>query len=652
MLTILLDWIYVSLLCCGTGFLCLRAAVFVAGSDSGGVPMSLLPFLGLAGISALTALISIFAPISWQWNILFIALVVTGLWSDRKELFERLRKARGSIRQGWVIIAVFALGAAFILLKSASVVHLYGTTDEVFHSDTGYYHAPSIRWIEEYGIVPGLGNLLPPLAIDYLWFQPCALFGFRDFLPQRLHALTGLITLWALAFSIGGVWGLFNSGGWNRIRVSDLYRTLLLLPLSEVANYIVSDSGDEPAAIMILISIGASLILLDNNNNGENAPDFQPAAHPPEAVGTTLFLICFAVGIKLSALPLLILGGLLVLPWLRSGNYGFPIFSALIVLLVLGPKIARSVFLSGYALYPLPGLDLFHVDWKMPAQVLVSEKAYVASMARIRFVEPGRLLSGGMAAWFGPWLKNFLVTPSGVGAICAAGSMILAGVFRRDFLVVLLRRFWQVHITVCAGVVYWFVMAPDVRFGYGFLAAGEILCLSTAIVAFCQRHGMVVADAVLWRIKQPVLPIAILFVFVLINAFSIPHKHPGDFFGRGVVFSSYYWKFLGKVIRGRESARFLIFQDPYPSVAMRLFQLGDLKLWRVAKGMRCWDASLPSTPFLHTRIEQRGKDLASGFRPCIGPVGDFSGARLAEEYQEALARQKKEPIGSLPSKNP
>ena len=43
------------------------------------------------------------------------------------------------------------------------------------HVDTGLYHAQAIRWIEEYGVVCGLGNLHSRFAYNSAAFALCAL---------------------------------------------------------------------------------------------------------------------------------------------------------------------------------------------------------------------------------------------------------------------------------------------------------------------------------------------------------------------------------------------------------------------------------------------------------------------------------------------
>lgn len=63
------------------------------------------------------------------------------------------------------------------------------------HYDTDLYHAQSIRWIEEYGIAPGLGNLHHRLAYNSAFFSLQALFSWRFILGRSLHCVNGFLFL-------------------------------------------------------------------------------------------------------------------------------------------------------------------------------------------------------------------------------------------------------------------------------------------------------------------------------------------------------------------------------------------------------------------------------------------------------------------------
>ena len=640
-------WIYVSLLCGGAGWVAVRCVIHFSRPSGSlcGLSLSMFPFIGLAIISAATAIISLLAPISWLWNLLFVVMLIAGIFIFRSDFKVALLQTGRQIGKHWPAVIFICGCGTVLLLKSACVVDSWGSGESVFHSDTGYYHAQSIRWIEEYGVVPGLGNLLSPLAIDYLWFQPCALFSFSAFLPQRLHAMGGLLVLWAMAYAVGGIKRII-AGNVTAFRFSDLYRGLLIIPLFEIGNYVVSDSGDDPAAVMVLVSIGVTLRFLETSRGAASLNSINDRWQKGVSIllYSSVLLLLFTIGIKLSTLPLLLLVALLVMPLIKQKEWWRAVGVFLICGFVLVPKLIRSVILSGYLLYPLAALDLFKFDWKMPPAVLIAEKAAVASMARIRFAKPGVALNGGMEVWFYPWLLKFIQAPV-VMALAVSLLIFSVGIFLfRKSVFRQLMLFWEIYLTVALGLIYWFVMAPDVRFGFGFLAVTALLLCVPVISTLMERMRQICPDRTVTKAFLVIL--AVLFLTGML--FSTPRPMPGDSFGRGVVFSQYYPLRLKSMVSGKDPARFLIYQDPYPLPEMLRLRLGNLEINRPKRGMHCWDASLPATPYLYNRIEMRGDSLKQGFRTCAGPIDGFSGFRLVEEWKEAQEKLKESGIKKAP----
>ena len=72
-------------------------------------------------------------------------------------------------------------------------VFAYGASTGIIHYDTGLYHAQSIRWIEEYGVVPGLGNLHTRLAYNSASFCLSALYSFAFLGGQSYHCVAGFL---------------------------------------------------------------------------------------------------------------------------------------------------------------------------------------------------------------------------------------------------------------------------------------------------------------------------------------------------------------------------------------------------------------------------------------------------------------------------
>ena len=69
------------------------------------------------------------------------------------------------------------------------------------HYDSDLYHAQSIRWLEEYGIVKGLGNIHVRFAYNSSFFALSALYSMKFLLKQSLHTVNGFIAL-LLSFEV------------------------------------------------------------------------------------------------------------------------------------------------------------------------------------------------------------------------------------------------------------------------------------------------------------------------------------------------------------------------------------------------------------------------------------------------------------------
>jgi hypothetical protein len=631
MLTIAAAWLYMSAVCFAFGWATIGfPASTIRGTRA--VPWSVLPLVGLAEISVLTAYLSLVMPIGVAANLIVLSVAI-GLVCLRGGLIEDWRCVLGGSNfRTFGYLAVTLLVFLVFVIKSAVAVD--GTLTEVFHSDTAYYHAPSIRWISEYGVVPGLGNLLSPLAVDYLWFQPAALFGFSFLLPHRLHALMGFTAFWAFCFALGGLkeWLSGNAGP----TPSNLFRALSLVPLLEIGNYIVSDSGDEPAAVFVLVAVALGCRYIEWRH--------EPASSRALFLAV-LILVSFAVGLKWSALPLAVLALSFTLHRVRAVGWAPLATAAGIGALILAPKLIRSVVLSGYLVYPFPALDWFGVDWKMPAEVVAAEKAYVESMARIRFDQPGQRLEGGFSDWFSDWVIRFVSTPVACLLIASAVLALLALLLRPAPVVGFMRRYGELFAAILLALAYWFVTAPHVRFAYGFLAAASILFLTGFVFSWrapqaaTTNHSASVASA-----GEPANPrnagigVGLAFVFAAALLFSTPRPFPGDALATGITFTDFYPHRIDRMRRGKVSRSPFTFQDAYPEVPIQLFRLGDLALYRPLTGQHCWDAPLPCTPYVYRRIAQRGTSLADGFHVVPGPVGDFDGSRLAEEWRQQQAR--------------
>lgn len=88
------------------------------------------------------------------------------------------------------------IGALIVLIM------VIWTAQDPMHYDTGLYHAQAIHWIEDYGVVPGLGNLHNRLAYNSAFMPFQALYSLKWHFGRSLHSLNGFLCCFFLIYAI------------------------------------------------------------------------------------------------------------------------------------------------------------------------------------------------------------------------------------------------------------------------------------------------------------------------------------------------------------------------------------------------------------------------------------------------------------------
>ena len=172
MISVILIWLYIMLTCYIIGFAAVKA---MAGSADfkAGREISYL-YAGIGAVTVYAQIFSIFWKVGLVANLVLLFVCILCLICFRKQYAKQLQTLRLTITPGRIL----PLAALFLLFA-------YGSSMGVIHYDTSLYHAQSIRWIEEYGIVPGLGNLHSRLAYNSASFCLSALYSMAVFSLRR-----------------------------------------------------------------------------------------------------------------------------------------------------------------------------------------------------------------------------------------------------------------------------------------------------------------------------------------------------------------------------------------------------------------------------------------------------------------------------------
>ncbi len=138
----------------------------------------------------------------------------------------------------------------------------------------------------------------------------------------------------------------------------------------------------------------------------------------------------------------------------------------------------RNFLLSGCLFFPLEATCL-PVPWRISPEEINSNVYWIKSWARAPGLQPEVVLNSNR--WFLPWLENILDNPEVVSAlVLLCTTFIFMLVFRKAYF---LFPVWVLVFTLI-GLVFWFVSAPDLRFGNGYLWSIVLTGLAVGLTQF------------------------------------------------------------------------------------------------------------------------------------------------------------------------
>jgi len=296
-------------------------------------------FMGFLTLSVITGFLSIWIPvgttillISGFISVLLYFIHYDGIQDRLKEFFSSL------VSLSWIEILVLSFIVLFILATAAQKIRW---------GDTESYHVQAIKWIRNYAVVPGLGNIHGRFAFNSMFFVISGLFTFQigETLIFPLNGICYIVLLMRL-FTLSSK-EIRDKSNWKAI----LYGMTLLTSLLLLIPNINSTSTDVICAVLIIYLF----VILFERGNREGQPDL------PQLVLINM-LVFSSVSFKLSSL--FILTALIILlnrDFIKRG-----ILSLILGLIIMTPFIIRNYYLSGYLAYPFPAVDIFNVDWKIP----------------------------------------------------------------------------------------------------------------------------------------------------------------------------------------------------------------------------------------------------------------------------------------------
>lgn len=397
---------------------------------------------------------------------------------------------------------------------------------------------------------------------------------------RSLHAVNGFMALllWIQVLR------LFDAQGrTGRTVVTGFARLGAFYYLTVIYSDIVSPASDYAIMCVVFFIVIRWLELLEQEE--ESAAPYA--------------LLCvagvYAVTLKLTAGLILILlakPAYMLLREKRQKDIGIYLVMGLVTIV---PWLVRTVILSGYLLYPFPSLDLFDMDWKIPAAEAALDAAEIRTWGR--GINNAALVDLPVWEWFPGWFRESLPV---VGKALVAADIVCLPVFiallavqfrRGDMSAAGRMRKGQLLAlaTVLASYGFWQLSAPLLRYGYAYvllvvMITSGILC-DNLIKYFDKRQKKDMIK------KAAVLGVCALWVFSAVKLAS-----------------------LARHIHDKSAEKAYVWQQDYGNYTLESYEVEGVPFYYPVYGDRTGYDHFPSVP-RQVPVLFRGQSVEEGFYP-------------------------------------
>lgn len=534
------------IICLGWGALTIK---YVVKKDRG-IGLAITTWAGVLIIASLTELSNYFWPIDWKISALTILIGSIGAFSNLKSINEYWDRtafiAQAGYGRVWKLLILIAI---FTYCSKTLYIPLAG--------DNMLYHFNTIKWINEYPIIPGLGNLHSRLAFNQIYFEIIAL---ANFYPYWMHGI-GTINFFFLTLTIVTVLQISKT---EIPHAQILTIGFLLAALRYSDSLPTSNSNYFISLLQVSISALTLLVLYSRNEKFKSL------------YFIFLWVCAFSVMAKFSSAVFASLSVLITLPtaysklkkerlWLLFAL----VFSAAMYII----HALRGYILSGYPLYPstLGGVDSF--EWSMPIQEVIAEYQWVLSWSRAPGLHPEQVLKNN--DWINAWLINFplyywVIFSLSTACMIALAIKVLTKKPQENKKILLI-------IPPIGSIVFWFFTAPSV----GFIGVVPEILLTYLI-------WVLLGPCLLMNLDNKRRAITLLLILMM-------------------------WAYAMKTV-GIKKISLSGWQE-INSQPLEIYETkSGLKIMHPIIGDQCGDSELPCSPYLNPNLRLINKDnIRSGF---------------------------------------
>ena len=439
----------------------------------------------------------------------------------------------------------------------------------ILMDDTESYHIQSIKWIQEYGSVPGLVNLHERFGFNSSWFSSIALFNFFSKTTGGFTALNSVLSVW-LSYWFISKFNQCRTGNSPTAAFGILATFIAGLVVWPIIRGNAATTNYDFITTCVVVILFAEIFL---STDRKISPSIEWILWP-----------AYLFTVKIINFPLLLLSLFAVVILIKQKNIKAALLPIAYCLLLIIPFLIRNIIIAGYPFYPVTSFNWFNVDWKPDSQITEKLLEYIKYYNRVSTtyldIEQTKALgSAWMPSWFQYlfWYDKLLVL-AGLGGILLTIARLFSGkyVFGNKMIMLL--------SVIIAWLAAWFIISPDPRFVYGVFLFGIFLLIYHFISLFKNFSAI------------EFLQHAIIILLVMGTLYYL----------------------ISKPLKQTEYQNWVSPPSlPQPPVKEILI---DSILFRIPQPInnnwnaRCYGTDLPCLYKIDPRLKARGKNIDSGFR--------------------------------------
>jgi hypothetical protein len=455
-------------------------------------------WLGFIFVYLLTDAAHLFTSIDWKASLVVVLFGAVGFLGYSKNL--SLNYVKDVLKRPSKCFASIACIVAVCLMLISIAIH------SPTNLDSGLYHFQSIKWVNEYPVVQGLGNLHKRLGYNQSYFSIAALFNFFPVF-DRGYVILNLLTLLLTIFTI------------IKINIQDLLlnkfiKILLFFAVMIEGSNLSSPSPDQAIFLLQIAYYFLIIKILTDSDQESSLVTYGP------------LVIAFAVllpTIKLSA-AFFSVTAFLVLLLIKVKKENLVLFSPRlfgVFGLLAFCHLAKGLVLTGMPFFPSSFLGLSDVlSWAVPFDIANKEVAEISHWARY----PGGVVPSYEGfTWIIHWASLVATRYKVIFFIILFLLMINIGMLllRRVTLSLNYRAYGAMLFSVGVSLGLWFITAPDPRFAGALIYIALInLTMMTLTLA-----GSRLSNFSLQRSKSTEVTLLVIGLFAAVLSYNFrPHS--------------------------------------------------------------------------------------------------------------------------------